>query len=121
MGIYDRNYNRSDGFGSQYTAGGMLGLTPAVKWLLIINFAVFVADALIFPRIEDGISILDLYGSVFPVTSVYALQLWRLITYQFLHAGVGHLVFNLLVLYFMGPFVEREWGSRAFLKFYLIC
>jgi len=42
-------------------------------------------------------------------------------TYQFLHGDVMHLVFNLLVLYFMGPFLERTWGSKAFLKFYLIC
>jgi membrane associated rhomboid family serine protease len=127
MGIYDRDYNRPDGFEQGYAAtggmGGMGGITPAVKWLLIINFAVFVINALIFPSLdpEQRITALDMYGSIFPVSGVYAIQLWRLVTYQFLHAGVGHLVFNMLVLYFMGPLVERTWGSKAFVKFYLIC
>jgi membrane associated rhomboid family serine protease len=125
MGIYDRDYNRPESYEQQYTTGGTLsGLTPVVKWLLIVNFVIFVANALVFPSIdpESGhLTLLDLYGSVFPATPVFALQLWRLVTYQFLHGGVGHLVFNMLVLYFMGPFVERAWGGRAFIKFYLIC
>lgn len=125
MGIYDRDYNRPEGYEQQYAAGGtMSGLTPVVKWLLIINFVVFVLNKLVLPSLVPGgdkITALDLYGSILPDSTARALQLWRLISYQFLHAGVGHLVFNMIVLYFMGPFVERAWGSRAFLKFYLIC
>jgi membrane associated rhomboid family serine protease len=126
MGIYDRDYNRPDGYEQGYApTGGMGGITIAVKWLLIINFAIFVINALIFPPLDPEsrirATLLDFYGAIFPVNAVYAIQLWRLVTYQFLHAGVGHLVFNMLVLYFMGPLVERSWGSRAFIKFYLIC
>lgn len=126
MGIYDRDYNRPDGYEQSYApTGGMGGITPAVKWLLIINFAVFVINALIFPPLDPDAPIrttlLDLYGAIFPASAAYAIQLWRLVSYQFLHAGVGHLVFNMLVLYFMGPLVERSWGSKAFVKFYLIC
>lgn len=123
MGIYDRDYSRPSSNEQGYTAGGVLGgLTPVVKWLLIINFVVFVVNSLVVradPR--TGLTILDAYGAVFPITPMFALQLWRLVTYQFLHAGVGHLVFNMIVLYFMAPLVERTWGSRAFIKFYLIC
>lgn len=124
MGIYDRDYNRVESSEEGHMTTGLLGgLTPVVKWLLIINFAVFVINALAVPRIgaKGTVTVLDLYGSVFPDSLLYAIQLWRLVTYQFLHASVGHLVFNMLVLYFMGPLVERTWGSRAFIKFYLFC
>jgi membrane associated rhomboid family serine protease len=96
---------------------GLKGMTPVVKWLLIVNFVVFIVTNLI-PDIGEKVYI---YGSVWPKSLSNSLQIWRVITYQFLHANVMHLVFNLLVLYFMGPFVERTWGSKAFIKFYLIC
>jgi len=117
MGIYDRDYGRPQS--QQYYAmgSGIRGITPVVKWLLIINFAVYLAANLI-PSIGEY---LYYYGSVFPKTFTNSIQLWRIVSYQFLHGGMMHLVFNLLVLYFMGPFVERSIGSRAFLKFYLIC
>lgn len=120
MGIYDRDYNRSDygGGGSQYTrmSSGFGSIPPVVKWLLIINFAIFIV-AFLIPAIGDFIY---RYGAVHPITVANMIQVWRFITYQFLHGGVWHLVFNLMVLYFMGPLLERTWGSRAFLKFYLI-
>lgn len=49
------------------------------------------------------------------------LQVWRLITFQFLHAGVAHLAFNMLGLYFFGGIVEQQLGSRRYLAFYLVC
>jgi membrane associated rhomboid family serine protease len=60
---------------------------------------------------------------VYPYSFSNIIQVWRLVTYQFLHdpGHIWHLVFNMIVLYFMGPFVERSFGSRAFLKFYLVC
>ena len=126
MGIYDRDYARPHHERHYSMGGGIKGISPVVKWLLIVNFAVFIIDALVFkdlvpenPKIR--FTIIDQYFSVLPISLGTALQLWRVITYQFLHGDVMHLGFNLLVLYFMGPFVERAWGSKAFLKFYLIC
>ncbi len=48
-------------------------------------------------------------------------QLWRLISYQFLHAGVWHLVFNMWALFFFGYAVEASMGARRFLFYYLAC
>jgi membrane associated rhomboid family serine protease len=47
-------------------------------------------------------------------------QVWRLATYMFLHGGVFHLLFNMLVLWMFGTELERIWGRRYFLKFYLV-
>ena len=48
------------------------------------------------------------------------LQVWRLLTFQFLHAGAWHLFGNMIGLYFFGPLVEAYLGRRRFLAFYLL-
>ncbi len=47
-------------------------------------------------------------------------QFWRFIGFQFLHANVSHLLFNMIGLYFFGPLVERYLGSKRYLAFYLL-
>ncbi|MCE9618913.1 MAG: rhomboid family intramembrane serine protease [Planctomycetes bacterium] len=48
-------------------------------------------------------------------------ELWRFIGFQFLHANLSHLLFNMIGLYFFGPLVERYLGGKRYLAFYLIC
>lgn len=48
-------------------------------------------------------------------------EFWRLITFQFLHANLTHLLFNMMGLYFFGSLVEQYLGSKRYLAFYLIC
>lgn len=121
MGLYDRDYTQADfEFGPGYAPHrrmGMPKITSMVKKLLIINVAVFLLSFL-FPPV--GAFMFDWF-SVYPATLGKSLQLWRQITYQFLHAGPWHIFFNMLVLYFFGPMLERLWGGRKFLVFYLVC
>jgi membrane associated rhomboid family serine protease len=121
MGLYDRDYTQAD-FDTQPRYGphmrmAMPRITRVVKWLLIINTAVFLLSFLIPPL---GVFIFDWF-SVYPVTPLTSLQIWRQITYQFLHDGPWHLFWNMLVLFFFGPMLERLWGGRKFLIFYLVC
>jgi membrane associated rhomboid family serine protease len=44
---------------------------------------------------------------------------WTLITYMFLHAGIMHIFFNMLMLFFFGPLLERQIGSGRFLGLYI--
>ena len=46
---------------------------------------------------------------------------WQLITHQFLHGGFLHIIFNMLALLSIGPFVERFLGEKKFVPFYLLC
>ena len=46
---------------------------------------------------------------------------WQLVTYLFLHGGIWHLLFNMLTLWMFGSPLERDWGTRRFLKYYFIC
>lgn len=49
------------------------------------------------------------------------LQVWRLVTFQFLHSGFLHLFFNMFGLYIFGPLVEQQLGGKRYLAFYLTC
>lgn len=49
------------------------------------------------------------------------VEFWRLVGFQFLHANLMHLLFNMMGLYFFGPIVERYLGSKRYIAFYLLC
>ena len=67
------------------------------------------------------LSPLQFWGHFSVGFTVTQFQLWRLLTFQFLHANLMHLLFNMLSLYIFGPMVERHLGSARFARFYLIC
>jgi len=119
MGLYDRDYSQSERKTSFSNVPqmriGFPQLTPVVKWLLIINVIFYFAQSL------GGGLLLNAWFSVYPVDLPAILQVWRLVTYQFLHGNVLHILFNMLGLYFLGPILERHWGSSKFLFFYLYC
>ncbi len=125
MGLYDRDYTREQN--EPYPAYapqmrmGMPSVTPAVKWLLIVNVIVYLVGYLTSSPASTGLTFLERFFALIPASPLLALQLWRLITYQFLHAGFGHIFFNMLGLFFLGPSLERQWGSKKFLMFYLSC
>ncbi len=94
--------------------------TYMVKWLLILNIGIYILEA-IYARASGNQSGFARWFAVLPVDFLHSIQVWRLITYQFLHWEPWHLFVNMLGLYFLGPTLERHWGSKRFLKFYLSC
>ncbi len=91
-------------------------LTPAVRVLLIANLSVFIVRLLVQGHTPGAFDILfglseDLYRNGF---------FWQLFTYMFLHAGLLHILFNMLILYFLGTEIERTVGSRNFLSIYFV-
>jgi membrane associated rhomboid family serine protease len=87
-------------------------MTPWARRLLIANVAVFFGTTLLLPP-----PVVDQFVLI---PGLIAIRPWTLITYQFLHAGVMHLLFNMLGLYFFGPRLEARIGSRHFLLLYLV-
>jgi membrane associated rhomboid family serine protease len=87
-------------------------VTPAVKFLLIVNTAVFILQIFLDQYLTW------LFGLV-PHLVWQNLYLWQLFTYQFLHGGLFHLLFNMLALWMFGCALERRW-ERVFLKYYFI-
>jgi membrane associated rhomboid family serine protease len=90
-------------------------MTKIVKNLLIINILVFLATIVL-----DHLK-LNIANSfvLYPFTDE-RFSSFQLITYMFLHGSFTHILFNMLALAFIGPFVESEFGSKKFLLFYFI-
>lgn len=128
MGIYDRDYYRA----TPVSAVGQLPMMSVTMWLIVINFAVALIDSVLvkwvgiwyvveLPWETIPFAPLNWWGHFSPAMAIFHYQIWRFITFQFLHAGIWHLVVNMLMLYFFGPLVENYLGRRRFLAFYLIC
>jgi membrane associated rhomboid family serine protease len=89
------------------------GLPPAIKWLIIINVAVFLLGSL-----TPLGPVLERYFALTPSDVVTQFFIWQLASYLFLHQGVLHILFNMLALWMFGSELETTWGTRRFLQFY---
>ena len=89
-------------------------ITPMVKKLLIANVAVFVGTNIF------GIPGISKWGAFISDLAVSGFQLWRFVTYQYLHADLWHILLNMLGLYFLGSLMEQRWGGRKFLLLYTL-
>lgn len=92
-------------------------LTPAVKTILLANVGIFLGTMVlsIFQR-NFAVFTWSWLGSM----PGRPLELWRYVTYLFVHGDVFHLFFNMLVLWFFAPPLENRWGTRGFWTFYLV-
>jgi membrane associated rhomboid family serine protease len=61
------------------------------------------------------------FGHFSTYTGVLRLEVWRLITFQFLHGGILHLALNMLGLWSFARPVEEHLGPKRYLAFYLMC
>lgn len=65
---------------------------------------------------------LDAWGHFSTYKGFFSLEVWRLVSFQFLHANINHIVMNCIGLFFFGPLVEQALRSRKrFMAFYLVC
>jgi len=86
------------------------------KNLLIINILTYLATVLIEPKGID----LAFWGGLHFFGSPY-FEIYQIVTYQFLHGSFTHLFFNMFALWMFGCVIERVWGPRKFLIYYLAC
>src|SRR5262245_12221162 len=107
-----------DGGGS-YSFGIGGAITPAVKYLIIANVAVFL--------LQFALQSMDLYGvflrlfALQPSLVYQELFVWQLVTYLFLHGDLVHILLNMFMLWMFGAEMERLWGLRRFLQYYFVC
>jgi len=96
------------------------GFPRGVKWLLISNIAIFLIDffASRFSGLHDPLIVV--FGLT-PAAVVKEFAIWQLVTYMFLHGGIGHILWNMLALWWFGAELEGVWGMRRFLQFYFFC
>lgn len=89
-------------------------VSPAVKNLLIVNGLLFLAT-LLLPHLN---LIYHLGGFYFQSP---LFRLWQPLTSMFMHGSIAHIAFNMFALWIFGTPLEKLWGSKRFLIFYVLC
>ena len=85
---------------------------PAVTTLLIVaNVGAFLLMAAA-PRLSVAFAL-------WPVGAGF--QPWQLLSYAFLHGNLMHIAFNMFALYMFGSAIERVFGARRYVAYYLVC
>jgi membrane associated rhomboid family serine protease len=115
MGIYDRPYYQDEHRGGFSFSGRSM-----IVNLIIINVVVFLIDAFVFGRRDSPYRPSELFA-VHSDTLLKPWRWWQFLTYGFCHdyRTVGHVLGNMLGLFFLGQEVERHYGSKVFLRMYL--
>lgn len=109
MSSYDRDYMRHE------PRRGPTGPSTwsVVTWLLVINVAVYLVNNLLFFNPNR-----DWFG--LSLEALASGRIWTLLTYQFIHANLWHLLANLLALFFLGRLLLSLVGPGHVLRLYLI-
>jgi membrane associated rhomboid family serine protease len=82
-----------------------------VRRIIITCTAIFFAELILRRVFSVDLRWVDEWFALIPVF-VMKGEFWQLVTYSVLHAGWSHLFFNMLTLWFIGAYLERDWGSH---------
>jgi membrane associated rhomboid family serine protease len=109
---YDSRFRTRFSYSSYFPVG--------VKWLLISNIAIWL---LYFFAVRTDSGQFFSLLALSPRMVLGHFMVWQLVTYLFLHDpfGFGHILFNMLTLWMFGMDLERDWGTKQFLKYYFLC
>jgi membrane associated rhomboid family serine protease len=117
VGIYDRDYYRQGGSGLRLRVP-----RTAVTAIILVNAAVF------FAELVDPADVVLTFGCHVNTSVRHDDTLsrpwmwWQLLTCGFVHdpASMGHILGNMLMLFFLGRDVEEWFGTREFIRLYLM-
>jgi membrane associated rhomboid family serine protease len=120
MGIYDRDYYRRDRSGvfAIFEGTGQVCTT-----IIVVTVAAFILQVVtgVPPLALNSGPITDTFDFDYRAISQHG-QVWRLLTYAFLHStgNIWHIVFNMLLFWMVGREIESIYGPKEFLAFYLV-
>jgi membrane associated rhomboid family serine protease len=88
-------------------------ITPTNKALILVNAGIFLLQYLLGGYVEY-------LFALWPPQLPY-FKPWQLLTYGFLHGSFTHLFFNMFALFMFGSEIERLFGPKRYLIYYLLC
>ncbi len=89
----------------------MFSLPPVTQTLILVNVAAFLLDSLMGGQLSALLALWPLGSNFMP---------WQVVTYAFLHGSLTHILFNMFGVYMFGADLERVWGGRRYLTFYMV-
>lgn len=109
------SYGRSVQF-QMPVLGGM------VKKIIILNVGIWLILQILLDKmiLGDSLMLNSILGLV-PISIIKSFYIWQPVSYMFLHSfSPMHILFNMLLVWWIGGELERIWGSKYFLKFYMV-
>ena len=100
----------------EFRPGGFQLLTPVVKNILIISGILFFAQVVLAYKMNFR---LENYLGLHYYPADY-FKPYQFITYIFMHGDFMHIFFNMFAVWIFGSVLEKVWGSKRFLIFYLV-
>ena len=95
------------------TPGGLLGFIPPVtRNIIIINTLILIITSLTKNFMYET------FALFYPSSPFF--RWWQPVTHMFMHGGFGHLFFNMFTLYMFGSVLERVWGPKKYLLYYMV-
>ena len=95
----------------------MFRIPVVTRNLLIINFLAFIAMLVL--RQMNIVDLNSLCGLHFFMAQDF--HVFQLVTYMFMHGGWEHIILNMFMLWMFGAVMERVWGPKRFIFYYIFC
>ncbi len=104
----------------RFSFGSRGGIPPATRTIIIISIFIYGLQSMagIFLRPIHGFDLVTWFLGLNPEL-IRRGFVFQLATYMFLHGGIFHILFNMFVLWMFGSEIERKWGTKRFVKYYL--
>jgi len=119
MSIYDRDYMQHEA----PSLGERLRNVSAFHWFFWANILVFAVQWIIFPEqclMHDPASGSNIPAGGVSIDALTRGQVWTPFTYMFVHGSVGHILLNMIMLWFAGKRVQDLYGPRHFVLIYVL-
>lgn len=107
--LYDRPYMRN-------TSGEKT--IPWVYWIMGVTFGTFIVQQLFSVWGGQGTLIYEWFA--LGIDQILTAKIWTIVSYALLHGGIWHLVFNLLIIFFVGRMLEPMMSQKRIFQAYLL-
>jgi membrane associated rhomboid family serine protease len=99
----------------------IMPLSPVVKKLIIANVAIWFLGIVIVEQYFMTEPKISLWFGLTPYKVLKDFWIWQPLTYLFIHStGPMHIIFNMLLLWWLGSELERHWGAKFFTLYYFV-
>ena len=92
-----------------------------VKRIILTCTGIYLFQVIVNRFNHDLVLLMQEWLALIPSAVVQQGRVWQVVTYSLLHASFSHVFFNMLTLWFIGAYLERDWGSRRFIECYVFC
>jgi membrane associated rhomboid family serine protease len=91
-----------------------------VKRIILACTGIYLFQAITRIFAPNVVVLMREWLALIPVSVMHG-KVWQVVTYSLLHASFSHVFFNMLTLWFIGAYLERDWGPRKFIECYVFC